>query len=87
MQCHLTHLYMRPLTIVLVGDVSDMFCGGRLRLERTAVDVEAGVGYERPLLSLLTRAATSIDNGAFNWLARVMDVVAHVRGKCPAFPS
>ena len=61
-----TYLYIRPLTIVLVGDGSDMFCGGRLRLGRTAVEVDEGVGYERPLLSLLTRAATSMDVGTFN---------------------
>lgn len=54
---------MRPLTIVLVGDGSDIFGGGRLRLGRAAVEVEEGVEYERPLLSLLTRVATSIDGG------------------------
>ena len=58
---------MRPLTIVLVGDASDMFCGGKLRLGRTVVEAEVGVGYERPLLSLvLMRVATSMDGGVFN---------------------
>lgn len=66
MQCHPTYLYIRPLTIVLVGDGSDMFCGGMLRLGRTVVEADKGVGYERPLVSLLTRAATSIDGGGFN---------------------
>ena len=66
MRVLVTYLYIRPLTIVLVGDGSDMFWGGRLRLGRTAVEVDEGVGYERPLLSLLTRAATSMDGGTFN---------------------
>lgn len=43
-----------------------MVCGGRLRLGRTVVDVDEGVGYERPLLSELTRVARSIDGGGFN---------------------
>ena len=38
-----------------------MFCEGRLRLGRAAVEVDEGAGYERPLLSLATRVATSID--------------------------
>ncbi len=57
---------MRPLTDVLVGEGSDMFCGGRLRLGRAVVEVEVGVGYERPLDSLATRVATSIDSGGVN---------------------
>ena len=56
---------MRPLTIVVVGDGSDMICAGRLRLGRTAVDADEDVGYERPLLSLLTRVATSIEEEGF----------------------
>ena len=36
------YLYTRPLTIVLVGDVS-MLCVGRLRLGRAVVEVEVGV--------------------------------------------
>lgn len=45
-----------------------MFCGGRLRLGRTAVEAEVGVGYEeRPLLSLvLMRVATSMEGGVLN---------------------
>lgn len=43
-----------------------MFCGGRLRVGRTAVDAEEGAGYDRPLLSLLTRVATSMDGGGFS---------------------
>ena len=45
-----------------------MFCGGRLRLGRTAVEAEVGVGYEeRPLLSLVVmRVATSMDGGVLN---------------------
>ena len=67
-RCLVTYLYIRPLTIVLVGEGSDMFGGGRLRLGRTVVEADEGVGYERPLLSLATRVATSIDieGGAMN---------------------
>ena len=61
MQAHLTYLYIRPLATVLVGDGSDMFCGGKWRLGCTAVEVDEGVEYERPLVSLVTRAVTSID--------------------------
>ena len=50
--------------MVLVGEGSDMFCGGRLMVGRTAVEVEEGVEYDRPLLSLLLmRVATSMDGG------------------------
>ena len=66
MHCRPTYLYMCPLTIALIGDGSDMFCGGMLRLGRIVVKADKGVGYEAPLLSLLTRAATSIDGGGFN---------------------
>ena len=62
---HLTHLYILPLTIVLVGDGSVMIWVGRLRLGRTAVEVDKEVGYERPLLSLLTRAVTSMEGGGW----------------------
>lgn len=62
-QAHLTHLYIRPLATVLVGDGSDMFCGGKWRLGRIAVEVDAGVGYERPLVSLVTSVGTSIHGG------------------------
>ena len=56
---------MRPLTIVVVGVGSDMICAGRLRLGRTAVEADEGVGYERPLVSLLTRVARSMEEGGF----------------------
>ena len=43
-----------------------MFGGGRLRLGRTEVELDEGAEYERPLVSWLTRVATSIDGGGFN---------------------
>ena len=56
---------MRPLTTVLVGDGSAMVCAGRLRLGRTVEAVEEAEGYERPLVSEVTRVATSMDGGGF----------------------
>ena len=44
-----------------------MFCEGRLRLVRRVFELEEGVEYERPLLSLpLMRVATSMDGGGIN---------------------
>lgn len=63
MQAQSTHLYIRPWAIVLVGDGSDMFCAGKWRLGCTAVEVDEGVGYERPLVSSVTRFVTSKDGG------------------------
>ena len=63
MQAEFTHLYIRPLATVLVGDGSDMFCGGMWRLGCTVVEVDEGVGYERPLVSLVTKFVTSKDGG------------------------
>ena len=51
--------------MVLVGVGSDMICAGRLRVGRTAVEADEGVGYERPLVSLLTRVDTSMEEGGF----------------------
>lgn len=48
---------MRPLTTVLMGDGSAMFCGRRLRVGRAGVDVDEVVEYEMPLVSLPTRFA------------------------------
>ena len=58
-QAQFTHLYIRPLATVLVGDGSDMFCGGKWRLGCTVVEADEGVGYERPLDFLVTRFVTS----------------------------
>ena len=63
MQAHVTYLYIRPRAIVLVDDCSDMFCAVRSRLGRIAVEVDERVGYKRPLVSLATRVATSMDGG------------------------
>lgn len=63
--CTISKPYMRPLTIVLVGDGSDMFCGGRLRVGRRVVEADEGVGYERPF-SLPTRVATSMLGVGYN---------------------
>ena len=44
-----------------------MFCEGRLRLGRRGLELEEGVEYERPLLSLLLmRVATSMDGAGIN---------------------
>ena len=44
-----------------------MFCEGRLRLGRRVFELEEGLEYERPLLSLLLmRVATSMDGGGIN---------------------
>ena len=56
--------------MVLVGEGSGMFwvfCVGRLRVGRTAVELEVGVENERPLVSLLLmRVATSMEGGWMN---------------------
>ena len=63
----MAYLYIRPLTIVLVGEGPDMFCEGRLRLGRRVFELDEGVEYERPLLSLLLmRVATSMDGAGIN---------------------